>query len=115
MAVFSVAQRVTVPSDAEGAITLYPVRSAQKLTLKRVIFHFPTGTSFSVGLAIRRGIYSVCPEKGLVYGDDAVIELADDSVFDSGSTVGLYYVNEDPANDHQVLVVIEGELVTNNE
>ncbi|MBW2562379.1 MAG: hypothetical protein JRE40_16225 [Deltaproteobacteria bacterium] len=100
MPVFSIAKKLTVPAGAEGTTTLYTVRSAQKLTLKRVIFHFPTGTSFSVGLAIRRGIYSVCPEKGLVYGDNCVIELCDDSIFDSGSSVDLYYSNSDAANDH---------------
>jgi len=115
MAVFSAAKKLSIPAGAEGTETLYSVKSAQKLTLKRVIFHFPTGSNFLVGLAIRRGIYNVCPEEGLVYGDNAVIELTDDSVFDSGSDVDLYYKNEDATNDHQVVVIIEGEMITNEQ
>ncbi|MBW2674935.1 MAG: hypothetical protein JRD89_16230 [Deltaproteobacteria bacterium] len=115
MPVFSIAKKLTIPAGAEGTTTLYTVRSAQKLTLRRALFHFPTGSSLLTGLAIRRGIYNVCPEEGLIYGDHVVIELADDSTFDSGSSVDLYYRNEDTANDHQILVIVEGELVTNNE
>ena len=113
MSVLSVSKKLTFSAGAEGTTTLYSVKSAQVFTLKRVIFVFPSGSNFLVGLAIRRGIYNVCPEEGLVYGDNNTIELSDDSVFESGSNVDLYFKNEDSANDHSAVVVIEGEIKTN--
>ncbi|MBW2649062.1 MAG: hypothetical protein JRC53_04505 [Deltaproteobacteria bacterium] len=110
MSVITVAKKITASAGAEGTTTLYSVKSAQKLTVRRVIFHFPAGSAFQLGLAIRRGIYNVCPEEGIVYGDDAVIVLSDDSVFDSGSDVLVYYKNEDSTNAHSAVVVIEGVI-----
>ena len=115
MSVFSLAKKLSVDAGADGSEKLYSVESGQKLTLKRVLFHFPTGSNFLLGLAIRRGFYNVCPEVGLVYGDNAVIELSDDSVFESGSDVNLYYKNEDTANAHEAIVIIEGELMTDEQ
>ncbi|MBW2674582.1 MAG: hypothetical protein JRD89_14425 [Deltaproteobacteria bacterium] len=113
MSVITIAKKIDIAAGAEATTPLYGVKSAQTLTLKRVIFHFPAGSAFLVGLSVRRGIYDVCPEHGLVYGDDAVIELTDDSVFSSGETIELYCKNEDTTNAHQVVVVVEGEVNDN--
>ena len=110
MAVLTVAKKITVSAGAEGTTVLYSVKSAQKLKLTEVQFCFPTGSNFLLGLAIQRGPYRVCPKEGLVYGENKVIKLEDDSVFDSGSEVLLYYKNEDASNDHSAVVIITGEL-----
>jgi len=110
MSVITVAKKIDISAEDEGTTTIYSVKSAQKLTLKRVIFHFPSGSNYELGLAIQRGEYRVCPEQGLVYGDDSVIELTDDSIFDSGSDVLLYYKNESTTTAHEAFIVIEGDI-----
>jgi len=110
MRVISIAKKLTIPASATGTTDLYEVPPAQVFTLKRVIFHFPVGTEFNVGLAIRKGIKNVCPDEGVVYGDGAVIELTDDTEFVSGEPVSLYYTNSDATNSYDVIVVVEGEL-----
>lgn len=110
MAIFTVAKKITFTAGSEGTTALYSVKSAQKFKLTEVQFCFPSGSKFFLGLAIQRGIYRVCPEEGLVYGDNNVIKLEDDTVFDSGSDVLLYYKNEDSTNDHSAVVIITGEL-----
>ncbi|RLF79219.1 hypothetical protein DRN44_09250 [Thermococci archaeon] len=110
MRVINIAEKLKILAGAEKTEDLYKVPSAQVFTLKRVIFDFPVGAEFNVGLAIRKGIKNVCPDKGLVYGDAEVIELEDNTKFVSGEPVSLYYINEDPANDYTVVVIVEGEL-----
>lgn len=110
MRVINVAEKLTISAGAEKTKDLYEVPSAQVFTLKRVIFDFPVGAEFNVGLAIRKGIKNVCPDKGLVYSDGKAIELEDNTKFVSGEPVSLYYINEDTANDYTVVVIIEGEL-----
>ena len=110
MRVISIAKKLTVAANATGVTDLYEVPPAQVFTLKRVIFHFPVGAEFNVGLAIRKGIKNVCPDEGLVYGDGGVIELTDDTKFVSGEQVSVHYENSDATNAYNVVVVVEGEL-----
>ncbi len=110
MSKISVAKKLNISAGDEDTTVIYSVKSAQKLILRRVIFHFPSGSNYELGLAIQRGEYRVCPESGLVYGDDNVIVLEDDSIFDSGSDVLIYYKNESSTTAHKAFVAIEGDI-----
>ena len=110
MGIYSVAKKVTFTAGSKTAVTVFTVGPARKFRIQRVLLHFPSGSNFNLGVAVRVGINNVCPEQGLVYGDDCVIELHDDTVVDSGSDINLYGENEDTTADHSVLVVIEGVM-----
>ena len=106
----SIAKKITVSAGDSGTTTLYEVENANKFTLKRVIFHFPPGTNGNVGLAIRKGIKDVCPDQGLVYGEDVKIDLGAEVEFVSGEEVLVYYINADASNSYDIIVAVEGVI-----
>jgi len=110
MQIFSVAKKVTASAGDENYETIYTVAAARKLTVKKVVFHFPSGTDLYLGVAVTVGAKQICPDEGLIYGNDCVITLSDDTEVPSGSEIKLYYKNEDTSNPHSVVVVVEGEI-----
>jgi len=110
MTVINVAKKINVPAGATGTVSLYKVPGARKYKLKRVIFMFPVGTEFNVGLVIKKGPKEVCPDSGMVYGDGTVIELSDDTEFSPSESVDVYYTNSDAVNSYDVIIIVEGEL-----
>jgi len=112
MSVITIARRIDVAAGAEGTTTLYTVKSAQKLTLKRVYVQCSTGSELQLGVAVKKGIIQAVPETGLIRDDGAGVEAQDDTVFVSGEDVSLYYKNEDATNAHSVFVLIEGVIET---
>lgn len=110
MQIFSIAKKVTAAAGAENYETIYTVAAARKLTVKKVVFHFPSGSNFYLGVAVTVGTKQICPDQGLVYGDDEVITLSDNTEVPSGSEIKLYYKNEDTSSSHSVVVVVEGEM-----
>ena len=52
----------------------------------------------------------MCPDQGLVYGEDIKIDLGAEVEFVSGEEVLVYYTNADASNSYDVTVAVEGVI-----
>jgi len=107
---FSVGYELTAPAGSSGEAVAYTVIAGRKFRLKRVTFAFPAGSGFNLRLWLQRGNEKVAPNVGYIVGDGNVISLEVDVEYESGSPVIVGYSNQDAANEHKALVILEGVI-----
>jgi len=102
---------LTAAAGASGVVNAVQVPDGLKLKLKEVKVHFPGGSNFLLKIRILHGNERVCPEENYLAGDNVVLEVPCDKVYQSQEYFRVEYVNEDASNAHKALIVFVCEVV----
>ena len=109
-------EKVTIPyhlvasAGSEGYIDLYEVTSARKLKITRIITYFPAGNYGELEIAYFVGLEQIHPKTGTLTGDQVVWDDEVDVEVPSGSTIKLYYKNNNSTETREAFIHIQGEL-----
>ena len=94
-----------------GYIDLYEVQAGRTLKIKRIITYFPAGDYGELEIAYYRGIMQIHPTTGTLTGDQVVWDDEVEYTLDSGSTLRLYYKNNNTSETRESFIHVLGELV----
>ena len=100
----------TANANSEGDTTIVTVPDRGKLKVTKAKFFFPTGSNQLLSVYIKRGNEQVIPTVGSVSGDDVLIEIETDVLFNAGIDIVVHYKNIDTTNSHNVGILLIGEL-----
>ena len=107
----SVAYKLTAAAGSSDVVTLFTVTSARRFMLQKVTVHFPAGSNYQLEVKLLRGNEAVAPREGVLVGDDSLIVVESDAIYEGGQPVLLYYKNSDTANPHEAFILVEGEVM----
>lgn len=109
-------EKVTIPyhlvaaGGSSGYVDMYEVPPGRVLKINRIITFFPAGNYGELEVAYYAGIAKVHPKTGTLTGDQVVWDDDVDIQLDSGSTLRLWYRNNNATETREAFIHVLGVL-----